>query len=154
VNGLMELGPMTRDVDVMGKTLTLRPISTREVIMLLAKFPDIAEFLDPRVDRTVTVVKIGPLAVAHLIACATGELDRPEAIEAAMGLGVGKMMEVLESIFEITFEDGVAPFMMRIKRLLGSIPTLESAQESSAPWSASLVGDEPRRPRLVRARDN
>src|SRR5712671_4551033 len=124
MSGLMELGPMTRDVEVMGSKLTLRPISTREIILLLSKFPQIAELLDGTKDRSVTSIEIGPEALAHLVACSTGELEVPGAVEAAMRLGLGKTMEILDNVIEITFEDGVVPFMKRIKRMLGVVSPL------------------------------
>ena len=156
MSGLMELGPMTRDVEIMGSKLTLRPISTREIILLLSKFPQIAELFGS--DREVATIEIGPEALAHIVACSTGELHNPEAIEAATRLGLGKIMEILDVVMEITFEDGVDPFMVRVKKMLGVVSPLSAiadlGQESSTPWSASLVGDEPRKPRLARARAN
>ena len=142
--GLLELGPMTREVTVMGQPLTLHPISVENLIKLWSQFPVLVQLLEGHsTDEAIKI--IGPVAIAHVIACATGDMEKPEAIEAAMHIGVGKVAEIIEQIIEITFEDGTAPFLARIeKNSANSMPlvSMVSRQESSVPWSASLEGDE------------
>lgn len=156
MSGLMELGPMTSEIEVMGQKLTLKPISTKSLITLFDTFPVLIQFLEGNsIEDAVKIV--GPIAVAHVIACSTGEMDNPAAVEVAMHLGVGKTAEAIEKIIEITFEDGTGPFVERIgKSSRDTMPLLGmvgSEPEYSVPWSASLTGDEPRpmrlRPRLV-----
>lgn len=155
MSGLMELGPMTAEITVMGKPLTLHPISTGELIKLFDMFPVLIRLLEGQsIDDAIKF--IGPVAVAHVIACATGEMDDEVAIQIAMRLGVGKTAEAIEKIMEITFEDGTGPFVERIgknSRDTTNLLSVVSPQASSVPWSASLEGDEPRptpsRPRLV-----
>jgi hypothetical protein len=158
MSGLMELGPMTGEITVMGEKLTLRPISTANLIVLFDKFPVLIELLEGKpLEDAVKIV--GPLAVAHVIACSTGEMENPAAITVAMNLGVGKTAEAVEKIMEITFEDGTGPFVERIGKSSKDTMNLlnvVSVQESSVPWSASLTGDEPRpmrlKPRLASSR--
>jgi len=149
MGGLMELGPMTETISVMGSNLTIRPISTEQLIGLLSKFPVLVELLGgQRSEQAIQVA--GSIAIAHVIATATGEVDNPEAVERAAQLGVGKVAEILDKILEITFEDGVDPFMRRIEKTTRNTQILmgNSSEESSVPWSASLTGDAPRRTRL------
>ncbi len=149
MSGLMELGPMTADVAVMGKALTLRPISTGQLIELFDKFPVLIELLGGESKNAAK--KAGPLAIAHVIATSTGDVNNPEAVKLASQLGVGKVAEIIDKIMEITFEDGTGPFIQRIKRATHNTKTLmneDSSEESSVPWSASLTGDEPRKTRL------
>jgi hypothetical protein len=144
----MELGPMTAEVSVMGSTLTLRPISVEQLIELFDKFPVLIELLGGSGKNAAKTA--GPVAVAHVIATSTGEADIPEAIERARRLGAGAVAEIVDKIMEITFEDGTGPFVERIKKSTQDTKTLMSegsSTESSAPWSASLVGDAPRPPR-------
>lgn len=154
MSGLMELGPMTREISVMGQKLTVHPVSVKELIALFEKFPVLMELMEGKpLDEAVKIV--GPVAVAHVIACATGEMDNPAAIEVAMTLGAGKTAEIIEKVSEITFEDGTGPFVERIgknSRDTTNLLSVVSPQESSVPWSASLVGDEPRKPPLRRRR--
>ncbi len=150
MSGLMELGPMTVDITIMGKTLTIRPISTGQLILLFSRFPVLMEMLGGQKSEDSTGV-VGAVAIAHVIATATGEADNPEAIAVAEQLGVGKVTEMLDRILEITFEDGTEPFIERIKRVTKSTKILmseDSSAESSVPWSASLTGDAPRKTRL------
>lgn len=145
MSGLMELGPMTADIPVMGGTLTVRPISTGQLIELFSKFPVLIELMGG--ERAGGIATIGPVALAHVIATATGEADNTDAIKVASELGVGKVAEIIDKVMEITFEDGTGPFMERIKRATRDTKTLmsgDSVPESSVPWSASLTGDEPR----------
>lgn len=153
--GLMELGAMTRDVQVMGKALTLHPISTGDLIKLFDMFPVLIRLLEGQsIDDAIKFV--GPHAIANVIACSSGEMNDEGAIAVALRLGVGKTAEIIEQIMEITFEDGTGPFVERIgksSRDTMNLLNVVSPQASSVPWSASLEGDEPRptplRPRLV-----
>jgi hypothetical protein len=133
---------MTVDVTVMGTPLTLRPISTGQLIELFGQFPVLIELLGgPGANAVKTA---GPVALAHVIATSTGEGNNPAAIERASQLSVGKVAEIIERIMEITFEDGTGNFMKRIKIATQNVKTLmseDSSTESSAPWSASLTGD-------------
>jgi hypothetical protein len=151
----MELGPMTVEIEVMGHKLSLHPISTEQLIELWDRFPVLIALLEGTDTKEAAKVA-GPVAIAHVIACASGEMNDPAAVDVARTIGAGKQAEIIEKIMEITFEDGTVPFLNRIKK--NSVDTLNllnvvSAPESSAAWSASLVGDEPRpvrlRPHLV-----
>lgn len=149
MSGLMELGPMTAEVTVMGHVLTLKPLSTEQLIDLFAKFPVLIELLGGPGSNAVKTA--GPVAIAHVIATSTGEGDNPEAVARARHLSVGKVAEIVDKIYEITFEDGTGPFIQRIKRATQNTKTLmsgDSSQESSVPWSASLTGDAPKKTRL------
>lgn len=152
--GLMELGPMASDIDVMGQKLTLYPISVGQLIELFSKFPILIKLLEGKpLEDAVSI--IGPIAVANVIACATGEGDNPAAVAVAMKLSAGKVAEAVEKIMEITFEDGTGPFVERIgknSRDTTNLLSMVSAQESSVPWSASLVGEEDQRPMRLKPR--
>ncbi len=151
MSGLLELGPMTEEISVMGGTLTIRPITTGELIALMSAFPVLIELLGGAKNGKEAAALAGPVAIAHVIATASGEADNPEAVAVAERLGVGKVAEIIDKIMEITFEDGTAPFVERIKRATRNTKTLmseDSSEESSVPWSASLTGDPPRPTRL------
>jgi len=144
--GLLELGPMSAEIAVMGRSLTIYPLSVDDVITLFTEFPQLIQLLtDSKTDRASAIQSVGPLALGKVIACATHELKRPGAVEAAMRIGVGKQTEILDKVFEISFEDGIGPFVERLMRRTSDINQLNSSgQPSSAPLSAALVGDEPR----------
>jgi hypothetical protein len=156
--GLLELGPMTVEVTVRGSSLTLWPLSVDDVIKLFSEFPQLVGLVtDNKSDRAGAVKDIGPLAIAKVIACSTGELNNPKAIEVAKNLGVGKTTEIVDKIMEITFEDGVGPFVERLVRRTSDVNDLTNKtldNQSSPQWSAALVGDEPRKPRARPRRDN
>ncbi len=146
----MELGPMTEEILVMGGTLTIRPITVGQLIALFSRFPVLIELLGGQKSSDIVSIA-GTVALAHVIATATGDIDNPEAVERAEQLGVGKVAEIIDKIMEITFEDGVGPFVQRIKTATRNTKILmseDSSLESSVPWSASLTGDEPRQTRL------
>lgn len=151
MSGLLELGPMTREIDVMGKKLVLHPITVQQLIILFAKYPTIVELLEGQDKMLDVIATIGPQAVASFIACSTGEMLNPEAEAVALELGAGKTAEIVEAIHDITFEGGARPFVDRIKKLSAGTFRLSTSleKESSETWSASLVGDAPRKPRLV-----
>jgi hypothetical protein len=150
MGGLMELGPMTEEISVMGGILTIRPITTGQLITLFGKFPILVELLGGEKSKD-PVSTVGVAALAHVIATSTGEADNPEAVARAEMLSVGKVAEIIDRIMVITFEDGTGPFVQRIKRATRNTKTLmseDSSTESSVPWSASLTGDAPRKTRL------
>jgi hypothetical protein len=153
MSGLLELGPMTAEVVVMGKTLTLNPLSVDDIIALFGKFPELVKLMQGTGDRAEAIKNIGSVAIGTVIACSTGELDNPEAIATARKISLGKSVEIIDKIIGITFEDGTGPFVERLNKMTGIILSSGvSGTQSSEQWSASLVGDEPRKPRVKQAR--
>jgi hypothetical protein len=146
---------MTADVVVMGKTLAVNPLSVDNIIALFGKFPELVKLMQGNADRSEAIKSVGSLAIANVIACATGELDNPDAIKVAQHLSIGKTLEIIEKIIEITFEDGTGPFVARLNKMTGLIfLSGASDTQSSEAWSASLVGDAPSSPRAARLRDS
>jgi hypothetical protein len=144
--GLLELGPMTAEVVVMGQPLTLNPLSVDDVIALFSEFPQLINMLvDGKAERANAIKVVGPLAIAKVICCSTGELGEPGALEVASALSLGATAAIIDKIMEITFEDGIGPFVAILAKRAGDINQLNSsATPSYAPLSGALVGDEPR----------
>src|ERR1700757_3400527 len=97
--GLLELGPMTADIEVMGHLLTVHPLSVDDVIGLFSEFPELINLLaDDSAERAAALAKVGPLAIAKVIACSTGDLHKPGGVEAAQRLSLGKTTEIIDKI--------------------------------------------------------
>jgi hypothetical protein len=144
--GLLELGPMTAEVVVMGHSLTLHPLSVDDVIALFSEFPQLINMLvDGKAERANAIKVVGPLAIAKVICCSTRELRKLGALDVASSLSIGATAAIIDKIMEITFEDGIGPFVAILAKRAGDINQLNSsATQSSVPLSGALVGDAPR----------
>jgi len=151
MSGLIELGPLTEEIKVRGKTLTVGGLTVDDLIFLVQAFPQILDVMvEVRDDRLSSVKKLGPRIIAHIISCATGDRNDEAALRVAAKLPAGKQLEIFEKAFELTFEEGVDPFLDRLMRM--ATHTAKTVVGSESPsddsLSASLVGDEPRKTRV------
>jgi hypothetical protein len=164
MTGLLDIGPLTEDISVSGGRFTLKlcGLTGEDIFYLLQKYPKLTDIIfssggEVREDVVLTDLAGEAMGLlAEVIACANKKRGDVAAIEIARQIAASDQMQIVESIFRMTFREGPIPFFQRVIRMLNLItPSVaEQATQSPASWSATLEGDEPRpipgRPRLVR----
>lgn len=144
--GLLDIAPQSEDIALGNdKFLKVSGISFADIVTLLQRFPDAQTWiagakLDP--DR---LLKIGPDAVAAIIAAAAGLIGDKKAEEVASKLGVETQLDALEAIGRLTFRSGFGPFVQRIAGLV-SLARAVSASSGKGPDTNSPQPSTPSQP--------
>jgi len=117
--GLKDIAQSFATVTVKGVALPVSGISAEGIAYLFHRFPIARELIGGKsVDVTAeTLVKLGPEAVAALIATGTGELNDRDAEKAAARLGLEDQLNLLEAIIRETMPSGPGPFVQRLSSM-------------------------------------
>jgi hypothetical protein len=141
--GLLDIADLTREVEVRGTKISVTGISTKGVASLLDKFPDLRKIVAQRSDEVSaeSLVAQVPDAVAAVIAAGCGYPGNEEAMDKAAMLSVGEQAEIIDAIFQITFPQGIAPFMEKLTRFAAAVsPTPETTAKTPVAGSGSIPG--------------
>ena len=113
---LLDIADQQKTVPLRGKDVTVRGISAQDVVYLLGKFPELRSLMaGNRADVTPeSLLKFAPAAVAAVIAAGTGSAGDEKAEAVAARLAIGEQVEILAAIFELTFPQGIGPFVARL----------------------------------------
>lgn len=169
--GLIDIGPLTEDVVLgKGKSVAVGGLSAEDIFYLLNNFSEVRALLEKKV-HTLTAKQLmnsTPKTIATIIACGTGERDDKKAVGLALKLPAAAQLKLINKILELTFPDGVGPFveeMWRLQRAFmarvdssstQSPSPLGSSKPSASTLSAALQMDEVSlqryRPRRVNSR--
>jgi hypothetical protein len=148
---LVDIIDLKKTVTIRGKALEVEGINAEKLGLLILSYPELRlMFAGKAVELSPQgVIALGPKIVASVIAAAIGKLG-DEAEEAAAGkLALGEQLELLATIFELTFPDGVGPFVARL-RSLGVLDSVAGASgwapgtnshAPSSPSQAMATGD-------------
>lgn len=157
MTSLLDIGPLTEEVSVGGKSVTVYGVTPEGFFYLLHKFPLLAEMfsggqknIDPDSLRVVA-----PESIAYVLAVATtsrsfmSQKDWLAIVEStanvAMNLPAHYQMAIFHAAIRLTFPDGIGPFMEAVDRLAESINRV-SGQEvpvmtSSKPSRSGFATD-------------
>lgn len=116
---LLDIGPLSKQVDVGGKVLEVYGISVKGIAILFQRFPEARGWFTG-VGGNVKVqelVKEAPDAIAAVIAAGCGFPGNKEAEEVAAKLPIEAQLDVLQAIAGLTFKNGFGPFAERIADL-------------------------------------
>jgi hypothetical protein len=152
MTSLLDIGPLTEDVVVRGKTLTVQGLTAGHLFQLFAEFPDMRKLLDSKSGSPQEVMlHLAPELIAKVIAMALGEPHSKEVEAKAMTMGAGDQLTLLAAVQQLTCPEGIGPFVDRITQLMTataaglpktpSMVSSNSSTRSPAPSSASLVTD-------------
>lgn len=116
---LRDIGPLTKTVTVKGQDFEVSGLSVDDVFDLILDYPDLEKLLQTKVKdfNAMAVVRAAPQAVGMMIATAIGKKNDQEEIDLANKCGFGNQIKFMASIFELTFSDGVAPFVDELNAL-------------------------------------
>jgi hypothetical protein len=118
---LLDIADQQKTVPIRGKDIPVYGISADGVAHLLGAFPELRQLMaggskagEITVDQ---IMKVAPRAVAAAIATGTGSLGDPKAESVASKLPIGEQVELLSTIFDLTFPQGIDPFLARLEAL-------------------------------------
>lgn len=133
MTSLLDIGPLTEEVSVGGKTITVYGVTPEGFFFLLEKFPLLKTAFSGGVKEIdINMLReIAPESIAYALAAATTSrsyltqrqwLDIVEATaHAAMNLGAHYQMALFQAALRLTFPDGIGPFMKGVEALAESI---------------------------------
>lgn len=136
--GLLDIGPLTRTVTVRGKEVEVRGVNAEELFHLLDAFPELRKMFSgsgvaPKPEQ---LIKQVPLAVAAVVAAATGTPGDEKAIAIARKLAVGEQAELITTIWDLTFPKGVQSFIAALEEL-GQVTGSGWAQAMPSPGQSN-----------------
>jgi hypothetical protein len=113
---LLDIADLAKTVPVRGKDLTVLGLSARDVVHLFGKFPELRALMAGKASELTpeAIMKLAPAAVAAVIAAGTGSAGDAKAEAVAARLAIGEQVEILAAIFELTFPQGIGPFVARL----------------------------------------
>lgn len=118
MTGLLDIGPLTKDVTIAGGAkVTVKGLSADNLFLLLREFPEIRGMMESKAITPQRAMQMTPKALATLIACGTGEELNPKAIQKAAELVIGDQAILVHEIFQLTFPEGIGPFVERFRHL-------------------------------------
>ncbi len=151
---LLDIGPLTEEVEIRGKKLTVQGLSAGHLFQLFNDFPDMRKMMDRKEgDPKEIFMSLAPELIAKIIAMVTGSPHDKQAEMAAMGLGAGDQLTILLAMQRLSFPNGIGPFVDGVTKLMTSasenLPTMplatssNSTTDSHVRFSASLQTDTP-----------
>lgn len=132
--GLLDIGPLTRIETVRGKDVEVKGVSGEELFHLLDSFPELRKLFSGggATLKPEQLVKQVPVAVAAIIAAATGTPGDKKAMEVARTLSVGEQAQLIVAIWDLTFPKGVQSFIAALEGL-GQVTGSGWAQATPSP---------------------
>lgn len=137
---LLDIADQQKTVTIRDKDVAVFGISAQDIVYLFGKFPELRLLMSGKqADLTPeTLLKLAPGAVAAAIAAGTGSAGNENAEAVAARLGLGEQLDLLAAIFELTFPQGVGPFVAK----LDALGLLKSAEGASG-WAQDTSSPEP-----------
>ena len=148
MTSLLDIGPLTEQVPVNGKLVTVYGITPEGFFYLLQKFPLLRSMFGGGAhDLKMSMLQeVAPTCVANALAVATTDRskyhktkDWTAVLEAtanvAVNLSAHYQMALFQAALRLTFPDGIGPFMRGVETLANSI-NLVSGQTVQASTSS------------------
>ena len=137
---LLDIANQQKTVTIREKDVAVFGISAQDIVYLFGKFPELRLLMSGKqADLTPeTLLKLAPGAVAAAIAAGTGSAGDEQAEAVAARLGLGEQLDLLAAIFDLTFPQGVGPFVQK----LDALGLLRSADGASG-WDRDMKSPAP-----------
>jgi hypothetical protein len=137
---LLDIADQQKTVTIRDKDVAVFGISAQDIVYLFGKFPELRLLMSGKqTDLTPeALLKLAPGAVAAAIAAGTGSAGDEQAEAVAARLGLGEQLDLLAAIFDLTFPQGVGPFVQK----LDALGLLKSADSGSG-WAQATRSPEP-----------
>lgn len=149
MSSLLDLGPLTEEVEIRGIKLTIHGLTAADIFKLFSEFPDMQQQLTQLGTPGAVMLHIAPDLFAKMIAAGVGSPGDATMEARAKKLGAMDQMTILGAIQRLSFPQGFGPFVEQITKLAGtdmitSSPTSNvSGNTSRAPSSGELQTDSP-----------
>lgn len=159
MTSLLDIGPLTEEVPVNGKSVTVYGVTPEGFFYLLGRFPALASMFGGEGAKSLeagALLAMAPEAVAYALAVATTDrsdyvgvkewkVDVEKAALISQNLSAHYQMAILQAALRLTFPDGIGPFIKGVEALATSInrlsPGAELVTKSSKPSRTGFVTD-------------
>ena len=154
MTSLLDIGPLTEEVSVGGKTVTVNGLSPEGFFYLLEKFPAIRSMFGGGV-KSVDIgmlQSVGPMCVATVLAIATTDRNLypgplfdwnkavEEAAKVAVALPAHYQMALFQAALRLTFPEGIGPFIKGVEKLASSINQVSGTAPATTSSKRSRSG--------------
>jgi hypothetical protein len=148
---LLDIGPLTEDVEVRGVALTVQGLTAGHIFQLFAEFPEMRKMVENKQGNPQDIMLgLAPELIAKMIAMALGEARNAEVEAKVKTMGAGDQLTILAAVQRLSFPDGIGPFVDRVTAIMTSaapkmalVNSSNSTTSSPAAFSASLQMDTP-----------
>lgn len=153
---LLDIGPLSREVDVGGHPVTVWGVTPEGFFSLLEKFPALQQLMGGGGNVTMEALRgVAPPSISWAIALATTDrngFDKAAdwlvavkaAADVAVNLSVHHQITLFQTALDLTFPEGIAPFVKAMEELADSINRVsgkEPATTSSKPSRSGFSTD-------------
>ena len=115
--GLVDIAAVTEKVTVAGTEIEVPGVSAAGIAILLTRFPELRKTFSGIEVSTKELLKVGPEALAAILAAGTGAPGDEAAEAVAAKLSVGRQTKILAAILRVTLPDGIDPFVEELDGL-------------------------------------
>jgi hypothetical protein len=158
MTSLLDIGPLTEQVPVNGREISVHGVTPEGFFYLLAKFPELQRMMGSDGIDTDKLMEVAPTSIAFAIAVATTDrsnysakadwlTDVERAAKVAMNLAAHYQMTIFKVAVRLTFPDGIGPFMKAVEELATSLNRISGktvqATTSSKRSRSGFVTDSP-----------
>jgi hypothetical protein len=116
---LVDIAPLTEEVDIRGTKLTVRGIGVDAIARVLAKSEDLRRMMVGKSVDPMMLLTAAPDVAFALMAEALGKGGDAEEEAAARGLVFEDQLKLVEAIFRMSFPGGINPLIERLTGMLG-----------------------------------
>ena len=131
--GLLDIGDLSKKVEIRGKQVEVWGMSARTFFHLLATIPELADALAGMEQKDINVSQVimrMPDTVATIIACSTcgpswqkmEQKEKDKHIQIAGALTIGEQADLIKAAWEMTFPNGTKSFieaLAEVRKLTG-----------------------------------
>jgi hypothetical protein len=149
MTSLLDLGPLTEEVVIRGRKITVHGLTAADLFKLFAQFPDIGQTMGALGGNAAALMTLVPELIAKVIVLAIRAPATEEQEAAAMAMAVPDQLAIVAAAQRLTMPDGLGPFVDQITKIAGPMPTIPSlapvstANSSREESSASLQTESP-----------
>lgn len=145
MTSLLDIGPLTENVPIRGKTIEVSGLSALAMFELLRDIPELRRLMAQKAidaNQAASLITQLPAAVGGIIAAATGHLGDKDHIAAAMKLSADEQLSFIEAISRLTFPRGIKSFLDGLFALAPQGATgWDQATRSREPSSSASAQD-------------
>jgi hypothetical protein len=150
MTSLLDIGPLSEEVPVNGKLVSVHGVTPEGFFYLLEKFPMLRTMFGGGVQNIdmAMLTEVAPNCVAHALAVATTDRGAyattqdwrgviAAAATVAVNLSAHHQMALFQTALRLTFPDGIGPFMKGVEALANSISRVSGTEVGAAPATTS-----------------
>lgn len=119
---LLDIGPLTEEVEIRGTKITVQGLTAGHIFQLFNEFPDMRKMFETGSDASPqsVMLQLAPDLIARIISVATGSPGDPAVEAKARTMGATDQLAILSAVQRLSFKDGIGPFIDQISSLMGA----------------------------------